>query len=34
MHVGEACAGVWWKTLTDRDHAEDLVLDGDRLLKQ
>jgi hypothetical protein len=34
MHAGAACAGVWWKTLKERDDVEDLELDGNRLLKQ
>jgi hypothetical protein len=34
MHAGSACAGVWLKTLKDRDHFEDLGLDWDRFLKQ
>lgn len=34
MHARVACAGVWRKTLKDRDHVEDLGLDGARILKR
>jgi hypothetical protein len=28
MREAEACAGVWWVNLRERDHWEDPVVDG------
>jgi hypothetical protein len=30
---GEVCAGFWWGNLKERDHLEDLDVDGRMILK-
>ena len=31
--MGEMCAGLWWGDLRERDHLEDLFIDGSIILK-
>ena len=31
--IGEVCSGFWWGDLRERDHMEDLGLDGMIILK-
>jgi hypothetical protein len=33
MGRGEVCTGFWWGTLRERDHLEDLGVDGRIILK-
>jgi hypothetical protein len=31
--TGEICEGFWWEDLSERDHLEDLSVDGRIILK-